>query len=190
MLDRILPALYRRLRESTQLSQEQFASLLGVTRDTLRRYESGKNRPDLETERKLVEASGCSDLELVEMLCEISSEELGMRVGITGGEDGYRPGTSLARAEEVRRRYGGEMDESELRTLNNKMHTAQLMRMTYERLNGDLDEYVGDCLAKAERRRATAAPTQGATGPATEGSSGGARPVFHIAGTGRRTGND
>ncbi len=182
MINKLLPALFRRLRLRQDLTRKQFAVKSGLSYGTLRNYEKGRTRPELQSEEKLLAAAACSDLEIAELLCELMSEELEVRVGIVDGEAGYRPGSSLIRAEEFRRRFGDELDDSQLRTLNNKIHTAQLMRMVYERHNADLDEYIADCRARAARRRQES--SQGATGP-----TGVVGTDFHTAGTGRRTGN-
>ena len=191
MLNKIQPALYIRLRRHSKLTRKQFATQLDVNRDTLRNYEAGKTRPDLETEQKMLEISQCSDLELAEMLCEITSGELGMRVAIVDGEHDYQPTTSLARARRVRRHYDDQLSDLERRALDNKLHTAHLMQVLIERHNADLDEYATDCRAEAEQRRKRVAdariagpPNQGATGPASEGTPHGAEPAFdNAAGT-------
>ncbi len=171
MLNKILPALYKRLRLRSGLSRIQFAAQIEVKPNTLTNYETGKTRPGLDTERKLTEVSRCSDLELVEMLCEIVSDELRIRVGIIQGQHGYRPATSLASAEHIRQQYGDELSEAERRTLGNKMHTTQLMQLVWERHNADLDEYAADCRANAKRRRQSASdPTT--SEPAKKGATG------------------
>ncbi len=116
MLNNIQPALYIRLRRHSNLTRTQFAVRLDVSRNTLRSYEAGDTRPDPDTERKIIEVSRCSDLELVEMLCEIASDKLGMRVAILDGEDGYRPTTSLAKAQWVRRHYADDLSEAQRST--------------------------------------------------------------------------
>ncbi len=188
MLNKIQPALCIRLRRHSKLTRKQFAVQLGVNRDTLRNYETGKTRPDPETEQRMLEISRCSDLELVEMLCEILSDELGMRVAIIDGE-GYRPATTLARAERVRWHYEGELSDVQRQALDHKLHGARLNRLLYEWHNAELDEYTAGCRAEAEqRRRTTTDPlttdplTQGATGPAERGSYHGAEPAFDNAG--------
>ncbi len=189
MLNKIQPELCDRLRRHSKLTRKQFAAQLDVNRDTLRNYETGKTRPDPETEQKMLEISQCSDLELVEMLCEILSDELGMRVAIVDGEDDYRPTTSLAKAQWVRRHHGDDLSAAQRRALDNKVHTVQLAQILCERENADLDEYAADCRAEAEQRRkgmadapTTGPTTQGATGPATEGATHGAEPVSDNAG--------
>ncbi len=184
MLDKIQPALYSRLRTCSRLSRKQFAAQLNINRETLRNYETGKTRPDLETERKMIEVSGCSNLELVEMLCELLSDELDVRVAILEDERGYRPTSALARAARCRDELRGEIPARRLRQMGNAAHTAQLIRLALERHDADLDEMVDDCLAEARERPAKT----GATGAAAERLSDGAATVLHIAGTGRRTG--
>ncbi len=188
MLNKILPALYKRLRRRSGLSRQQFATRVKVSANTLKNYESGQTRPDAKTEARMVAASHCSDLEIVELLCELLSEELETRVGIVAGEHGYRPATALAGAQATLCQLGGDLPEPERRALGNKMHTAQLMQLACERHNADLVEYTADCRAKARRRRRSADPftdeplNQGATGPTAKGSTqGGDGPVFHNA---------
>ena len=156
MLNKILPALYKQLRLRSGLSRTQFATQIEVKPNTLTNYETGRTRPALGTERKLTEVSRCSNLELAEMLCEIVSDALRMRVSILQDQQGYQPATSLASAEHIRQHYGNELSESERRTLGNKMHTAQLMQLVWERYNADLDEFAADCLANAKRRQTAA----------------------------------
>ncbi len=191
MLNKIQAALYIRLRRHSKLRRGQYAVQLDVSRDTLRRYEAGKTRPDPETEQKMLEITRCSNLELIEMLCEIASDELGMRVAIVDGEDGYQPTTSLAKAKWVRRQYGDGLSGAQRRALDNKVHTVQLAQILCERENADLDEYAADCRTEAEQRcKNSADPStnrrsiQGATGPAAAGATRGAEPVFdNAAGT-------
>ncbi len=166
MLNNILTALYARLRKRSRLPRQEFADRINIGRDTLRKYEAGNTRPDPETERKMVEAAGCSDLELGEILCEIASEELGVRVQVVEDQTGYRPGTPLGNARRVHRQ-GGDLSESERRALGKMLHSTRLLQVVWERINDDLDEYAADCRANAARRRAAAAiSNQGATGPA------------------------
>ena len=99
MLDKILPAFFKKLRRRTKLSRDKFADRAGLSVNTLRNYETGRTRPELKSERKLLAAASCSDLELVETLCEAMSGELDLRVEILEADPGYRPGTTLARAE-------------------------------------------------------------------------------------------
>lgn len=153
MLNKIQPALYQRLKHKSGLSRRQFAALAEVSPNTLANYESGQTRPDVNTEAKMVAAARCSDLEITEMLCEILSEELGMRVGILDAECGYRPATAVVNAEQVLRFCGGDLPERRRHALDNKIHNAQLTRLLYERQNADLDEYAADCRAEAQQRR-------------------------------------
>ena len=193
MLENITPALIKRLRFRSDMSRTRFAALIGVTPNTLTNYEKGNTRPDPETERKMIQASRCSDLELAEIVCEVVSEQFGFRVAITEGERGYRPTTALAAAEQIRRHFDDELTTSERRALDNKLHTAQLAQLLCERHFADLSEYAADCRAAAETRRRSAddretqetrALKQGATGPAMV-----AGPVFHNAGAGRCAGS-
>ncbi len=190
MLNNILPALFKRLRLRSNLSRKPFADKVGVSLNTLTNYEKGNTRPDLDTLNKIVEVSQCSDLELVESLCETMSDELGMRVAILDNEHDYRPTTPLARARRVRWHYDDELSLDQKRGLDQKLHAAHLSRLLFELNNADLDGYAAECRADAERRRravhssAIGPANQGATGPDTDGTFPGAEPVFdNAAGT-------
>ncbi len=181
MLNNILSALYKQLRLHSGLSRKQFAGQIGVSLNTLTNYEKGNTRPEQETELKMVEVSGCSDLEIGEILCEILSQKLRLRVGIVDGETGYLPASPLANAKSVRRHCGGELEEDELRALADKLHTGKLLQVVWERYNDDLDDYAAGLRSKAERRRSAAdRSAQGATGAARV-----AAPDFHNAARGR-----
>ena len=191
MLNNILPALFRRLRLRSGLSRKQFAANVGISLNTLTNYERANTRPDLDTLSKIVEVSQCSDLELGEILCELLSDQLGVRVAILDGEHDYRPTTPLARARRIRGHYDDELSVAQRRGLDDKVHAARLSRLLYEWHNSDLDAYATDCRTEAEQRRksntdllAVGPSTQGATGPATEGASRRAEPAFdNAAGT-------
>ncbi len=181
MINNITSSLYTRLRQRSGLTRKQFAARIEIGRDTLRNYEAGVTRPDPAIENKMLEVTHCSKLELAELFGEILSEELGVRVGVDDEQKGYRPGP-LAGAEQTLRRYGDELSDVERRTLDNKMHTAQLMRLVWERQIADLDENVADLGSSALRRRAGHdAPIEGATEPAAVAGA-----VFHNAAAGRR----
>lgn len=160
MLNKILPALYTRLRRHSKLTQQQFAAQVDISRGTLRNYEAGVTRPDLDAERKLLDASRCSDLELAEILCELISKELRARVAIVSGEIAYRPATPLAKAEQIRQLYGRDLPAARQRALGNRIHTAQLMQLACERHHADLAEFADECRAEAVRRRSAAARSQ------------------------------
>jgi len=151
MFDKILPPIYRRLRERTKLSQELVASELGVTRQTVTNYESGKTRPEPSRERQLVALARCSLQELAELTCEEISTVLQQRVAILPDDKVYEPTTALGQAECLLRRRP-VIPRSMLWSLDNKMHVTRLMVLALERLHADLRQHIADCL-EAEKRQ-------------------------------------
>ena len=147
MFDKILPAVYRQLRQRSGLSQGQLATQLDVNRHTLANYETGKTRPDQARERRLVELAKCSNQQFAEVFCQCLSEVLGCRVAITDGD--YQPTTAAARAERALHALRGEIPEPMLRALANQIHITQLMCLTFERQATNLEELTHDCLAAA-----------------------------------------
>ena len=125
MFDKILPSIYRRLRERTELSQEMVAAELDVTRQTVTNYELGKTRPEPLRERRLVALAQCSQEELAELTCEEMSLVLGRRVAILADDKGYLPTTPLGQAEQLLRRRPA-VPRSLLRALENQMHAQGL----------------------------------------------------------------
>ncbi|MCP3964435.1 MAG: helix-turn-helix transcriptional regulator [bacterium] len=152
MFDKILPPIYRKLRRRAGLSQAQLATQLDVSRHTLGNYESGKTRPDPGLERRLVELGQCSKEQLVELVCEQLSEEVGSRVAIIEGD--YRPTTVVSRAERALRALRGQVSECQvpdatLRRLADKIHVTQLMCLAFERQIAGLEELTHDCTTAA-----------------------------------------
>ncbi len=188
MLNTISPALCIRLRRHSNLTRKEFASRIGIGRDTLRNYEAGKTRPDAKIEQKMFEVARCTRRESADMLCDILSAELGIRVAVDDDESGYRPATPVANAKHVRRLFGGDLPEPRRRALDRRVHVAELMWIACESHDADLDDFADECRAEAESRRknttdaAASEPlNQGATGPATGGAPRSAEPVFHNA---------
>ena len=170
MFDETLPAVYQRLRLRAGLSQEQLAKALGVSRRTVLNYEKGETRPDPRRERALVELSGCSPEETVEIFCEVLSDALGRRVAIVAGD-------AMDRGRRLLRRHRGEIPRALLEELGEKIHTTGLLRLAFERVSDELETIVAAC-KKAIRRGA--GKETGATGPAR------GRPVSIDRGPGRR----
>ncbi len=149
MFNEILPAVYRRLRLRTKLSQTRLADRLGVHRVTVCNYESGKARPDEGHERALLELATCSREELAELLCERLSELLEKRVLITPEAPG-QPSTVLGRARALLSRGRSNVPEEMFRTLHNHVHAHQHLCLMLERSSADLDDLAEACCALAE----------------------------------------
>ena len=49
------PENIKKIRLSLLLTQQEFAELLGVTYESVNRYENGKSNPTLKVQRKLLE---------------------------------------------------------------------------------------------------------------------------------------
>lgn len=47
----------KKLREKMMLTQEEFANVIGVSFQTVNRWENGKHEPTLKTKRKIVKLS-------------------------------------------------------------------------------------------------------------------------------------
>ncbi|MCP3956928.1 MAG: helix-turn-helix transcriptional regulator, partial [bacterium] len=133
------------------LSQGQLATYLEVHRTTVIRWETGQGRPDLAQEQELLDLASCSSEQLAEMLCEGMSEDLGkpVRIGKDGG--GYRPSTALAKGRAAIRKLGGEIPEIVARTLDNQVHTTQLIGLAFERSCSDLEQLADRCLEGEEQ---------------------------------------
>ena len=53
----------KKLRLKLMLSQTEFAKLLGVTFESVNRYENGRSRPTFKIQRKLVDLNKKSEIE-------------------------------------------------------------------------------------------------------------------------------
>lgn len=57
----------KKLREKLIISQEELASLLGVSLTSVNRWETGKNHPTIKTKRKIVELCKQNNIYLEEV---------------------------------------------------------------------------------------------------------------------------
>ena len=64
------------LRKMNKLSQEELADKIGVSRQTLSKYETGESLPDIATSRELAEVFGVS----LDDLVNYDSRETGLRI--------------------------------------------------------------------------------------------------------------
>ncbi len=173
MFDQLLPPLYLQLRIKSGLSKTKLAKRLGVSRHTVASYESGATRPDADYERRLIEASGCSQREVAQMLCELVSAWIELPVVILE-QHAKKPEeapSELAEAEREIRELRRFLPSPLFRTVANQIHVTGMMELVLKRQLGDLGELMTECRNAAgphvPRRRD--APPQGATGPPASG---------------------
>jgi len=85
----------RDARHDAQLSQERFAQLLGVTRDTIGKWESGETAPDLDLAVSICALTGAQIWDLVpdpRLFTARLEEPLGKALGVVAR--GAKPRTS------------------------------------------------------------------------------------------------
>ncbi len=105
MMHELMSDVYRALRDSAGLSQEQLAEEAGCSARTIQRVETGKSAPSPPQAAAIAAATGCSKLLFAEMLCKAMSGRLRQRVMIVP-QSGYEPGTPLGEvAEQLRIRH-------------------------------------------------------------------------------------
>ncbi|MCP3995183.1 MAG: helix-turn-helix transcriptional regulator [bacterium] len=172
MFDQLLPPLYLQLRIHSGLTKTKLADRLSVSRQTVANYESGSTRPDPDYVRRLIEISGCSQLEVAMRFCELLAELIERPVVILEPQEKEpeEPPTVLESAEQTAHEVRRFIPPAMFRTLANSIHVTHMMEVTLKRQTADLGELAADCLAAAERRvpRREAVP-QGATGPPANG---------------------
>ncbi len=168
MFDELLPPLYIQLRIQSGLSKAKLGKRIGVNRQTVTSYESGATRPDGDYERRLIEASGCSLLEVAEMACELLGKIIERSVVIVQEQEREpeEPHTVLERADREARELKRFLPPAMHRTLADQIHVTRMMELTLERQTAGLDELVSDCRrAAGPHVPGRGIPEQGATGP-------------------------
>ncbi len=174
MFDQLLPPLYLQLRIKSGLSKTKLAKRLCVSRHTVASYESGATRPDADYERRLIEASGCPQREVAQMLCDLLGEWIDLPVVILEphAKKPKEPPSELEKAEREARELRRFIPPPVFRTVANQIHVTRMMELVLKRQLGDLGELMSDCRKAAgphAPRRAAAPPPQGATGPPASG---------------------
>ena len=142
MFTTLLPRIYRRLRTRADLTQEQLAAFLEISKSTVSRFESGKALPDSEQEKKLLEVCRCSKEQLAEMACEEWSKFLGKRVAIVSD---HRPATALGRARAVLDEHGPDIPDALRRVLRESVRDAELESLAFEGRSATLAELTEVC---------------------------------------------
>ncbi len=153
MFSIICPKVYRRLRERTDMSQDKYGKEIGASRNTVYNFETGKSRPDAAQEARMLEVSGCSKLEFVEISCSEHSPLIGMPVGIRRSQGGYEPVFTLDDADMVLRQRSFEMRPEVFQALDRKSKIIRLMGLIFDFNYTDLEELVRACHAEIERDR-------------------------------------
>ncbi len=174
MFDQLLPPLYRQLRIKSGLSKTKLGKRLGVSRQTVSNYESGATRPDADYERRLIEASGCSQREVAQMLCELLGAWIDLPVVILErhAKEPEEPPSELEEVDREARELRRFVPPPMFRTVANQIHLTRMMELVVKRQLGDLGELMADCRKVAGPHVPTcaAAPSpQGATGPPAGG---------------------
>ena len=153
MFNALCPTVYHQLRIRSGLTQAELGKRLGVSRITVVRFENGRAQPEKEQEEKLQELAQCSDEELAELICRHLSRRIGRRVGIHPGRGAYEPASALAKAYSLLEDAADEIPPAMARALHNKISTAQLLGLAFERTNADLVELTRDCLEPLNDQR-------------------------------------
>lgn len=99
----------KKLRRVKEVTQEQLAEHLNVTRQTISGWETGKNQPDIETLQWIAEYFGVSVEEVIYGRSVQKKTEEG-----TEAKEGWKESLPFARQEEgySRRRFGREIIKS------------------------------------------------------------------------------
>ena len=144
MMNDICAAIYRRLREKAGLTKVALALLIGVSRYTVAKFESGRVQPTAGQEQELLAATGCSEEEFVEMVCEGLSARIDRRVAIVRGESEYRPNNVVVVAEEFLQQHP-EMSADPLGwALQNDVDSHRLMVKALEKSRKHLGKLLGE----------------------------------------------
>jgi len=144
MMNDICAAIYRQLRERARLTKVALALLIGVSRYTIAKFESCRVQPTAEQEQKLLAATGCSEEEFVELICQGLSSRIDRRVGFVKDQD-YQPYTTVVAAEELLQENPAMLAEPLGWALQNDVDSHRLMVRALEKSRKHLVKLTGEC---------------------------------------------
>lgn len=139
-LDRAL----RYLREGRRTRQYQIAEEAGITKAMLSAYETGKQKPSLETLDKLLGALGCDLIDLHEALAVFQSIPAGEPSGSGARRGRIRPAASVASAPEPFGASGSDARRRGSATGSSDVYSALGIEQPLER---DEEEALGEVLS-------------------------------------------
>ena len=159
MMNEICASIYRRLRERAKLTKVALGLLIGVSRYTVAKFESGRVRPTAVQEQKLLAATGCSEEEFVEMICERMSSRIDLRVGIIRDRGDYRPNTAVVVAEELLQQNPQMLADPLGWALQSDVDSHRLMATALEKSRKHLVRLTGECRKRINGDGETASET-------------------------------
>ena len=142
--------IYRWIRESGHLSQDEIAEAIGKKRQAISRWENEGQMPTPEEEKILVEKARCTKLTFVEIMCRVLSNLLGRRVMIAPeGQVHYLPTAPRVRAANTYAIYYTRLPSEMKREIDEKLLHGKTLEATTEQMVALIARDVENTIAKA-----------------------------------------